>query len=55
VLTNASWRDAVDGLMDQQSFCTALVSPHTVARYICYNSSVGIPTLVSQYTYPAHM
>ena len=36
--------------MDQQSFCTALVSPHTVARYIVYNFSVGIPTLVSRHT-----
>lgn len=26
--------------------CTALVSPHSVARYLFYNASVGLPTLV---------
>lgn len=31
--------------MDQSSVCTALVSPHTVARYVVYNTAVGLPTL----------
>lgn len=31
--------------MEQNSFCTALVSPHSAARYLIYNTAVGLPTL----------